>query len=160
MKALIRLHTITGWSKPLFLACNIVRFSLDMGLVVRKSVFKVCEQQRRRPACASAQNVSAFVFRILVSIISNFATSEIEETGLSLALSEAPKTGFVTTRPISKMINQTIQTLSCISLFSDTPETIRAPNMVTIDCCIRVIPNERADSSVDRPTVSMTLWNT
>ena len=67
---------------------------------------------------------------------------------------------FLLSRPISGLISQNIPTLSCISLFSDTPETIRAPNMVTIDCCIRVIPNESADSSVDSPTVSMTLWNT
>ena len=53
--------------------------------------------------------ISAFVIRFLVSIISRLATSEIsifklvsvaEETGLKLALSETPKTGFLATRPI------------------------------------------------------------
>ena len=54
--------------------------------------------------------ISAFVIRFLESIISKLATSEMsifwlvsvaEETGLSLALSETPKTGFLATRPIS-----------------------------------------------------------
>ena len=53
--------------------------------------------------------ISAFVIRILESIISRLATGEIstfelvsvaEETDLKLALSETPKTGFVATRPI------------------------------------------------------------
>ena len=44
--------------------------------------------------------ISAFVIRFLESTISKLATSIIsfflaEETGLSLALSETPKTGFV-----------------------------------------------------------------
>ena len=52
--------------------------------------------------------ISAFVIRILESTISKLATIEIslfqlvsvaEETGLSLALWETPKTGFVATRP-------------------------------------------------------------
>ena len=53
--------------------------------------------------------ISAFVIRLLESIISKLATSKIsifklvsvaEETGLSLALSETSKTGFVASRPI------------------------------------------------------------
>ena len=53
--------------------------------------------------------ICAFVIRLLKSIISRLATSEIsllylvsvvEETGLSLALLETPKTGFLTSRPI------------------------------------------------------------
>ena len=52
--------------------------------------------------------ISTFVIRVLESTISKLATSEIsffylvsvaEETGLKLALSETPKTGFVATRP-------------------------------------------------------------
>ena len=52
--------------------------------------------------------IRAFVIRFLESIIPKFATSEIsifwlvfvaEETGLSLALSETPKTAFVASRP-------------------------------------------------------------
>ena len=63
----------------------------------------VCEQQRRRPALSAP-----FVDRLLESIISRLATSKVslfqlvsvaEETSLSLALSETPKTGFVTSRP-------------------------------------------------------------
>ena len=53
--------------------------------------------------------ISAFAILILESIISNFATGEIsifqlvfvdEETGLSLAVLETPKTGFLKTRPM------------------------------------------------------------
>ena len=53
--------------------------------------------------------ISAFVIPLMERIISQLASSEIsifcivsvaKETGLSLALSETPKTGFVTTRPI------------------------------------------------------------
>ena len=52
--------------------------------------------------------ISAFVIRLLESIISRLATSKIlifllvsvaEETGLSLALSETLKTGFSASRP-------------------------------------------------------------
>ena len=52
--------------------------------------------------------ISAFVIRFLESIICILATGEIaifrlvsvaEETGLKLALSETPKTGFLATRP-------------------------------------------------------------
>ena len=54
--------------------------------------------------------ISAFVICFLESIISRLARSEIsllyivlvaEETGLKLTLSETPKTGFVTMRPIN-----------------------------------------------------------
>ena len=53
--------------------------------------------------------ISAFVIRLLESIISKHATSQVlifeliyvaEETGLSLALSETSKVGFVAMRPI------------------------------------------------------------
>ena len=53
--------------------------------------------------------ISAFVFRLIESSISKLASSKISffqldsvagETGLNLVLSETPKTGFVTTRPI------------------------------------------------------------
>ena len=52
--------------------------------------------------------ISTFVIRLLESIISKLATSEIslfqlvcvaEETGFSLAFSETPKTGFLALRP-------------------------------------------------------------
>ena len=57
--------------------------------------------------------ISAFVIRGLENIISKLATDEIsffllvsvaEETGLSLDLSETPKTGFLATRPNHKDI--------------------------------------------------------
>ena len=53
--------------------------------------------------------ISAFVIRFLESLISKLASSEIpifylvsvsKETGLSVALTKTPKTGFVTSRPI------------------------------------------------------------
>ena len=53
--------------------------------------------------------ISAFVIRLLESTISKLATSEIsivklvtvaEESDFSIALSETPKTGFLTTRPM------------------------------------------------------------
>ena len=65
----------------------------------------VCEQQRRRPD----HLISAFVIRLLESVISKLATSKFlsfqlvfvaEEIGLSLTFSETPKTGFVASRPI------------------------------------------------------------
>ena len=69
----------------------------------------VCEQQRRRPACASAQSSQRLCFRLLENIISKLATSGfsifyivsvVEQAGLSLALSETLKTGFDASRPI------------------------------------------------------------
>ena len=83
-----------------------------MGLDARKPVFWVCEQQRHRPACTSEQTelrlISAFIIRFLKTITSRLAMSKIVifllvsvagQAGLSLALSETPKTGFVATRP-------------------------------------------------------------
>ena len=70
---------------------------------------EVCEQHRHRPACTSAQSDQRFVICFLKSFISRLATSEIsifhlvfvaDEIGLSLALSETPKTGLVTPWPI------------------------------------------------------------
>ena len=65
----------------------------------------VCKQQRRRPACASVQtdqhlcywltgmyHIKQFQYSMLVYVA--------EETGLSVALSETPKTGFVASQPI------------------------------------------------------------
>ena len=65
-----------------------------------------CEQQRRRPPCASAQS-DQHLCCLLKSIISKLATSEIsflqlvsvtEEAGLSLALLETQKTDLVALR--------------------------------------------------------------
>ena len=43
-------------------------FNDKMSLVRRKPVFALCEQQRRRSACASAQSDQHFVIRCLDSI--------------------------------------------------------------------------------------------
>lgn len=59
------------------------------------------------------------------------------------------------------IVNRGIEsTLSWTTLFKLCPEAIKAPNMVTIDCWILVIPKDNADRMVVMPTVSMTLWNT
>ena len=59
--------------------------------------------------------ISTFVIRLFESIISRLASSEIsifwlvsvaEETGLSLALSETPKTGFLSPRPILSLFSK------------------------------------------------------
>ena len=86
------------------------KFDVYMDLVAKNLSSEDCEQQRRRPACASAQLISAFVIHLLESVISKLAASKFssfylvsiaEEAGLSLTLSETPKTGFVTSRPMS-----------------------------------------------------------
>ena len=64
---------------------------------MRKPVFAICEQQRRRPACASA--ISAFVVRCVDGIISLVSISEVSSLYLaSLAaqsyLVENPKDRF------------------------------------------------------------------
>ena len=70
---------------------------------------EVWEQQRHRPACASAQSDQCLCFRFLETIISKLATCKFstfllvyvaEQAGLNLVLSETPKTGFLAARPI------------------------------------------------------------
>ena len=70
----------------------------------------ICEQQRRRSACASAQSdrrLCCSLPRYLDSIIPLVSISEIssrklasvaEQRGLSLTWSKTPKTGFLVTR--------------------------------------------------------------
>ena len=48
-----------------------------MDLDMRKPVFRVCEKQRRRPACTLAQSDQCFVIHILESIIYKLATSKV-----------------------------------------------------------------------------------
>ena len=83
---------------------------LYMGLDARKPIFRVCDNKGADQPAHPRSLISAFVFRFLKSIISKLATSDIstfylvsvtEETGLNLALSETPKTGFVASRPTS-----------------------------------------------------------
>ena len=73
---------------------------------MRKPDYGICEQQRRRSACASAQSDQRLCFRCLDRIISPLAIAEMsslwlvsvaEQNGLSLIWSETPKTGFVVT---------------------------------------------------------------
>ena len=74
---------------------------------MRKPVYAICEQQRRRSACASAQSDQHFVVRCLDGVIPLVSISEIssfylasvaEQAGLCLTLSKTPKTGFLVTR--------------------------------------------------------------
>ena len=78
-------------------------------LDARKPVFEVCKQHRRRPACTSAQSDQCLCYSLLESVICYLVTGEIsifclvsvaKETGLKLAFSETPKTGFLAMRPI------------------------------------------------------------
>ena len=69
---------------------------------------KTCLRYLRTPKAQTSDLIGACVYRLLKSIVSRIATSKFsifklvsvaEETGLSLALSETPKTGFVASRP-------------------------------------------------------------
>ena len=87
---------------------------------MRKPVYAICEQQRRRSVCASMQSdqhprslISAFVVRCLDSIISLVSISEISslyvasvaaKAGLSPTWSKTPKTGFLVTRLILSLV--------------------------------------------------------
>ena len=81
-----------------------------MGLVAAKPVFGGFANNKNANEPAHPRRlISTFVIRLLEIIISQLASSEIsifqlvsvaKETGLSLALSETPKTGFLTSRHI------------------------------------------------------------
>ena len=71
--------------------------AIHIGPEGRKPVFWVCEQQRRRPACASAQSDQLLCYCYLESNISKLATSKIsifqlvsvaEQAGLSETLED------------------------------------------------------------------------
>ena len=67
---------------------------------MRKLVYAICKQQRCRPACVSAQSDQHHCCLLLDSIILTLAISKkiktlAEQAGLSLTLSETPKTGFL-----------------------------------------------------------------
>ena len=69
-----------------------------MSHVLRKSVFVICEQQRRRSACADRCLDSIIT---LVSICENsslYLASMASQASLSLPWSQTSKTGFPTTR--------------------------------------------------------------
>ena len=99
---------------------------------MRKPVFGVCEQQRRRQPVHPRSLISAYVIRLLVSFISRLAMSGIfdlvsvaEETGLSLALSVTRKTGFVATRPIYKPCKKKFLGLPIYEGFDETAQVCR-----------------------------------
>ena len=74
---------------------------------MRKPVFAICEQQRRKSASASARSlISGFVVHCLDSIIplvfisgisSLYLASVAAQAGLCLTWSQTPKTGFLVT---------------------------------------------------------------
>ena len=75
--------------------CKDHKYSYNMGLHARSPVSGVCEQHRRRPACASAQSDQRLFIRFLERIICKLAVGEIsifklvsiaEETGLKHSL--------------------------------------------------------------------------
>ena len=80
-----------------------------MGLNTRKPVVGVCKKNKGTDQHAQLPSqISAFIIRLLESVISRLATSELsifllvsvaEKTGLRIALSETPKTGFVALLP-------------------------------------------------------------
>ena len=77
-----------------------------MGFNARKPVFDVCKQQRHRPACKSVWSDQCFCYALIgeYHILTCYKqifklVSVAQETGLSLALSETQKTGFVVLIP-------------------------------------------------------------
>ena len=79
-----------------------------MGLVSQKPVWGFANNKGADQPAHLDSLISALVIHLLESIICKLATAEIsifqlvsvaKETGLKLALSETPKTGFLATRP-------------------------------------------------------------
>ena len=69
---------------------------------MRKPVYVIREQQRRRLACASAQSdlrcVDSIIPLVFISAISSlYLASMAAQAGLSLTWSQTPKTGFLVT---------------------------------------------------------------
>ena len=78
-----------------------------MSHIMTKPAFVICEQQRRRSACAPAQSDQHLRFRCRDSIIPLVSIFEISslylaslaaQAGLCLTWSQTPKTGFLVTR--------------------------------------------------------------
>ena len=87
--------------------------------------------------------ISAFVIRFLESTIYNLATSEIlifqlvsvaDETGLSLALSETPKTGFLVARLICFFLKTPFFVLIFFSLLEMTQKTVELSWNPEVEC--------------------------
>ena len=103
------------------MSLNYSRPTLNLHRYARNSVIGVCEQQRHRQACASAQAdqrlcslISAFAIHSFNSIILQLAPSEIslfrlvsvaEKAGLGIIFSETLKKGFVASMLIYIHVN-------------------------------------------------------
>ena len=81
--------------------------------IMRRSVYAICKQQKRRSACASAQSDQRLCFRCLDSIIplnsiheisSFYLASVAEQADLSLTWSKPRKTGFLMTRLLCQSV--------------------------------------------------------
>ena len=93
---------------------NLTSGHFNMRHVMRKPVYAICEQQRRRSSCASAQSDQRLCSHCLDSRIPLVSISEISslyiasvaaQAGLSLPWSETSNTGFFVTRLIYKKDN-------------------------------------------------------
>ena len=94
-------HFIDSFTRLLF--CFL---TLHLSHIMRKPVYAICEQQRRRSACASAQSDQRLCFLCLDSIIPILAIAKIsrlslvsvaEQAGLSLTWSKTRRQVFLMT---------------------------------------------------------------
>ena len=97
-----------------------------MSYVVRKPVYAICDQQRRRSAAHPCSLISAFVVRCLDSIIprvfiskisSLYLASVVAQAGLCLTWWQTPKIGFLVMRLVFRNKRTLAHTVSkCIFL--------------------------------------------
>ena len=94
--------------------------------------YVICEQQRRRSACASAQSDQRLCFRCIDSVISLVSVPRIsnlmlasvaEQAGFSLTWSETPEDRFLMTRligilTISNVIPRLLSAFIHVDLFT------------------------------------------
>ena len=111
------LATRLSWAKvdpSIGVILNYSKPTLNYQRYARNSAIGVCKQQRRRPACASAQSDQRLSIHKLNSIVSKLAPSEIslfylvsvaEKAGFGMILSETLKTGFVASMLIYIHVN-------------------------------------------------------
>ena len=81
---------------------NVPSAAFKMGIEARKSVFELANNKGAEQPAHPRSLISAFIGNHMNRILSKLATylvSVAEDTGLSLALSETLKTGFVAWRP-------------------------------------------------------------
>ena len=79
---------------------GIQNFVHYMSHIMRKPVYAICEQQRRRSAC-----LDSIIPLVSISEISSlYLASVAAQAGLSLPRSQTPKTGFLVTRLICTCI--------------------------------------------------------